>query len=861
MTTKNYGPAVSGYLDPSGRNWENPVFQAGKPVLDKEINLVEDLSSGYGQAALRRSTPSGWISDDFTASSDMAAAIFTPSVVADQLSIPNDLKAHVNGWLLNISYTDSATSNDFILPAAPVGAGSKRTDLVILEVWRKLISASPSTDGKSPLGRIWLNGNVKINPADDAALNPADDILDVAVGAETTKRVQIQYRLRVISGVDLFAYPYGIDDPSVVANSVPPNAATPDGVATAFLYANQSAAGDAGLWVAGDGNPLNALNTVDGYMYAIPLMAVFRRNQTAFDRNTNHNGGVASPGPSDRPDGLFYDILDSKDIVDLRMGVSPVGWNYQEVLAKNLSYLLDNVIRTDWTTTTSGGGCDGHTVLTANEIGVLPGDGIITGDTPGGEFIGQFDNARRFFSDRPIYEIITVAISRSGGGNWLPGDTFTIDPTSLPIYPNAAFNWASRNPPEVMFLDVTAARWVGEAAGKVTTDALAYIVQVTGLGIQPIIAPTVTLDAVLPPGLTDERIFVDVLVAWPSGLGLTRTPTDTYESAPLWYTFALNNPGVFPPGFSVNNPVFDAPHREVQLQYTVVNTITQIAESPFLATYCILPERASDASPITILKNGLPIFTIPTLEPDGRRINLNGTTTIGTDILTITYRALRPYPEGGAQITLYFYSRAPQTAREALIGTTLTVIPRSVDSSIYSLTVGSGSEDTAYPYETAYVQMGGIFPTSVGTFNGDHELAAGAAIYTGEFNASTGMLKMPTYVGYTPNPQEAVFTRLAGDVDIEGRSYFPTVPVGTYVPNAYAQPLTDAKKHRNFLPMLAELTADSPLGFKGQLVLILLLREAEFDNQNNVVFDPDPTANTTVATVFRIKGNLLNKRA
>ena len=52
MSTKNYGPASSGYLDPTGRNWENPVFQAGKPVLDKELNLVEDLSSGFGQGAL-----------------------------------------------------------------------------------------------------------------------------------------------------------------------------------------------------------------------------------------------------------------------------------------------------------------------------------------------------------------------------------------------------------------------------------------------------------------------------------------------------------------------------------------------------------------------------------------------------------------------------------------------------------------------------------------------------------------------------------------------------------------------------------------------------------------------------------------
>ena len=39
MTLKNLGSLVSGYLDPEGRNWETAVYQSGKPVLDKELNL------------------------------------------------------------------------------------------------------------------------------------------------------------------------------------------------------------------------------------------------------------------------------------------------------------------------------------------------------------------------------------------------------------------------------------------------------------------------------------------------------------------------------------------------------------------------------------------------------------------------------------------------------------------------------------------------------------------------------------------------------------------------------------------------------------------------------------------------------
>jgi len=105
-----------------------------------------------------------------------------------------------------------------------------------------------------------------------------------------------------------------------------------------------------------------------------------------------------------------------------------------------------------------------------------------------------------------------------------------------------------------------------------------------------------------------------------------------------------------------------------------------------------------------------------------------------------------------------------------------------------------------------------------------------------------------------------VFTRGLGDVDVEGRTYFKTVPPG-YVPNAYAQDLSNSDRHKDIYPLLAELAADGPLGFKGQLVLILLIRYAAFDETNGVYFDADLNNNTTTASVFRVKGNLLSKRA
>jgi hypothetical protein len=53
--------------------------------------------------------------------------------------------------------------------------------------------------------------------------------------------------------------------------------------------------GDPGLWRAGDGNYENDLGTVDGYSYAVPIGAIFRRNSSTFvavntSGNPNQNG-------------------------------------------------------------------------------------------------------------------------------------------------------------------------------------------------------------------------------------------------------------------------------------------------------------------------------------------------------------------------------------------------------------------------------------------------------------------------------------------------------------------------------------------------------------------------------------------
>ena len=855
---KNFGAGVSGYNVPTGRNWETVVFQSSKPVLDRELNLGQDLSEPGDQAALREGMPSGWLTDDAITSSDPTAAIFTPGVVADTIEIPNGLLAHINGWSFPVSDSYATGSNTLDLGAGPVAAGERRTDTVVLEVWRKLLSASPDVDGKSVLGRIWQNGNVATDPANDAVLNFDDDILDVNVGAESTKRVQIQYRLRVINDINLFAYPYGMNDPSLFANSVPAAPAAPDGVVTVYNYTNQSSVGDAGLWRAGDGNPANTLGTVDGYMYSIPLVAVFRRNTTAFDRLTNQNGGVATPGPSDRPDSLFSDVVVTRDVYDMRHAVSSSGWSLPEVLTKNYQYLLDNNLHTEIEDTApNGGGYVGSTVFLADEIGILPGDGVVTGDTPAGSFRGEFDAVRRRFSDRAIYETVMVEVPAPGGG-WMVGSVVTVDPTALATYPYSVYNWAAFAPAGAAWVDVVSAIWVGSPAeGENTADAAGYL-NISGLGEVPVVSLSIETQAIAGLGLTGESLFVELLIAYPPGGGLSKTPTADYGSD----SFFLNNgpiPAAAPISFDAfANQALDFPHREAQMEYiTSTLTIDQVADTEVagLATFR-LPERAQSISSVTIDGGGNEPVT---LDASGRIATFDATTTAGGETLVIEYVALRPMPQSGHQMTLYYEARAPQAARSATIGTDVDVIPKIVSQSLTVITAGSGSQGEGYPFPTGYVQTGGIFPSALGVFNGESSIGGSADISVTDFSASTGFLNLPLFIPMVADPQSLHFTRGLADIDVEGRTYFKEVPAG-YIPNAYAQDLSEAKRHKDVLPILAELSSDTIYGFKGQLVLVLLLRYAVFDETNAVEFNADQDVNTTVASVFRIKGNLLNKR-
>lgn len=297
-----YGPGVSRVLNPA---FHQVIWQEDKPPLDSELNLIGQVQSYALQQVVGR-TPSGWLGNETTSSGVYVTNPtwsnwfqFGRQRTGEKSAIEWAL---VNGWMVPVTGTKTGTPpgapnntdtfNRITLDPPPANAGDSRADFVFLEVWKARVPSTPSALNKPSTSGIYRYGNVE-----GGYSYVADDLIDGDVGAETTQRVQLQYRLRVQKGiVGLSSYPDGFDPTVVKAQG----AAT---VATSYTFSNmRTELGDPGLWRAGDGTE-NSLGTVDGYVYAIPVSMVFRRNTVAWagDPSQNLTGGFdRNPLATDR---------------------------------------------------------------------------------------------------------------------------------------------------------------------------------------------------------------------------------------------------------------------------------------------------------------------------------------------------------------------------------------------------------------------------------------------------------------------------------------------------------------------------------------------------------------------------------
>ena len=141
-----------------------------------------------------------------------------------------------------------------------------------------------------------------------------------------------------------------------------------------------------------------------------------------------------------------------------------------------------------------------------------------------------------------------------------------------------------------------------------------------------------------------------------------------------------------------------------------------------------------------------------------------------------------------------------------------------------------------------------------------------ASITVSDFNADTGLLALHTFVqGDTQNVLEfgGMNSWEKPAKDAEFRALYPSADPSAYRPTVMAQPLYGATRHKVFVPMLARAVEDSPglngglLFRKNELLLVVLTRFAELDDDNTVRFIDPHTDNTTCAGVYRTRNLLL----
>jgi hypothetical protein len=325
------GNKVSRVLEAKDKSFNSVVFQPLRPPLDSEFNLLQNIQNNIISDILRSFHKSGFITrGEITTRPENGSGFWKNAI---KIKNPSVL---INGKILFLG----AGTNQFQVGASDniwkilsnqedelvflVGDGpdsGSRDDVVFLEVWDELVN---------PSSAINKFGNAQ------TALSPfTNDLIDPSINRETSIRVQTKYRIRVAEGVDLVSYREGLGHPSIFgqgAKSLPVSNSN---------YVFQKT--EMGHYVAGNGTDQSAndLGTVDGYVYALPLCSLHRKNKTIYS-NSNPNGAskLLSEGNSDRPDGIFGDEIYRFDIEDLRHTVA-----IEEDLKAICDESLDNIIR------------------------------------------------------------------------------------------------------------------------------------------------------------------------------------------------------------------------------------------------------------------------------------------------------------------------------------------------------------------------------------------------------------------------------------------------------------------------------------------------------------------------------------
>jgi hypothetical protein len=850
MAYKQLGPGVSqnpqtivagaGAYTAEDHSWEGVVFQFNKPVNDWELNLQNEITSAYGLGQhVRQTVPSGFLSGDFYEYSAVGPDFMfsiSPGYENAFMMAASDLV--VNGWSVRFEYSDTETNGwNKIQLSGPPSTG-RDSELVILEVWRALVTAG-SGDNKSVSGQILRHGNAKA-PDSVGNRNLVDDLIDPTYLDETQARVQIQYRYRVISwGSIEGTYPEAPD--GVMANTVPYlNSSDVDGDSTSYPY--ERVTGDPGLWRAGDGDSTSAsdLGTVDGYVYAIPLCAVYRRNSDGFDRSINLNGGVLiAVGTSDRPDGLFADQIVDKDVKDLRKAATS---NFQEALTRNFNYLIQNQLATQ-SEILSPSNCGGTSVFVHNTL------------APSGRQTP--DGVRRLFSDRAVTETIVCKKQVMS-----PYSTVVIGMDDMPIvWYGSSVDLSSLVPSGTKFLEVRKLRLTVNSTQEV--DGLDPTNGVIYADVIDLSSDEVTINFTDISASGDVYAYVELAIGYPGDCGLERTPV---EDGQVWMPESLDawiDPAYVEALPDLSRLLLDSSlwsiqwfHRELSLSLLCESESDNVFASS-TGDYVMLPNRLSGS--VTIDDGINPSYgtTNYTINTTYTKIQLSHTVPANT-VVNVTYTQLIPSPPlpagPGTWYDVFYTARANQSV-EVPSGTyQMKLRLRAISPHMLMVTGSSASPDTPD------WDLNGI--SQIPMANGDGEGSVGSSpvgvIMPDSAPVNSGFAYVPSKFTYLKNSE--VLLRNVGDtvVDSDGRYFWPRIGVNDVVEFRGIEDMGSDFPHRAVYPALMEVVSTDTNQIRPGTLVLALFTTYGTDSLSSI--SVLPTSSSGCVSIYRTRGNLINSR-
>jgi len=413
-----FGNSQTRVLTVADRSIDNVVFLSCRPPLTSEWNLINQIGNSKAQDAAKLAIPSGWlrvgavsgtVSESNAQSGD---ALTSESYEANTFKLvsKNSNVAVVNGWRLLVQGWNSPDDNNVI--ELDVAAG-QRYDFVFLEVWRKLVAYNES---------LYPYGNVSKTPYTD------NEILWATVGTETSKRVQIQYRVRSVPVTTTLS-----GDSSVFSDmNIYPIGGRTTGEYTFFTFSKCSA-DDIGLFRAGDGSSTSQsdLATVDGYVYAIPMFLVYRRTPsgsvftpTSFTSCYTTAARSVDGYVKDRPDDVLADVVYAEDVVDFRHQIVASSGDVSDAMSRTLSMLVSGNLTTalkmgyDQNGTTSPAVSGGSILTKTERINSTGSDNIPNMGT--GDAL-TWSGRRAFCNAGVTLDHNVVAVPFNGGGSWAAG--------------------------------------------------------------------------------------------------------------------------------------------------------------------------------------------------------------------------------------------------------------------------------------------------------------------------------------------------------------------------------------------------------------------------------------------------------